>query len=65
VFTRPAIFIEEGADHAGDVLGFIEPERMPGAVGDVRVRLGGPRREHARVAQRNAWIVVAADDQGQ
>jgi len=59
-----AISIEEGADDAGDVLRLIEQEQVSAAVDDVKARVRDPRGEHTRVAQRDARIVVAADDEG-
>jgi hypothetical protein len=59
-----AISIEEGADDAGDVLRLIEQEQVSAAVDDMKARVRDPRGEHTRVAQRDARIVVAADDEG-
>ena len=59
-----AISIEEGADDAGDVLRLIEQEQVSAAVDDMQARVRDPRGEHTRVAQRDARIVVAADDEG-
>ena len=59
-----AISIEEGADDAGDVLRLIEKEQVSAAVDDMKARVRDPRGEHTRVAQRDARIVVAADDEG-